>query len=110
MQGHRFRRQVPIGHYIADFACHAARLVVEVDGGQHDPQSEDEIARTQAIEGQGYRVLRFWNNDVLSNLEGVHHVLTGALAQHHPHLASPIEGEGHAKSEIMIPSPSMGEG
>jgi len=63
----RFRRQVPIGGFIADFACHAARLIVEIDGGQHDPSSESEASRTRFLEGEGYRVLRFWNNEVLDN-------------------------------------------
>jgi very-short-patch-repair endonuclease len=108
MNGFRFRRQVPIGHYIVDFACHDARLVIEIDGGQHDLESPDEIRRTRFIEREGYRVIRFWNNDVLSNLEGVYGVIIGALAQRHPHLTSPIEGEGH-ESILPVPSPSMGE-
>jgi two-component system, NtrC family, sensor kinase len=67
----RFRRRVPIGGFIADFACHAARLIVEIDGGQHDPSSESEANRTRFLEGEGYRVLRFSNNEVLDNPEGV---------------------------------------
>ena len=58
-EGHRFRRQVPIGGFIADFVCHAARLIVEIDGGQHDRSSEAEASRTRFLEAQGYRVLRF---------------------------------------------------
>jgi very-short-patch-repair endonuclease len=64
----RFRWQVPILHYFADFASHRARLVVEVDGGQHC--EEVDAVRTADIEGQGYRVIRFWNHDVLENGEG----------------------------------------
>ncbi|HWH23181.1 MAG TPA: DUF559 domain-containing protein, partial [Allosphingosinicella sp.] len=56
----RFRRQVPIRHYIADFASHRAMLVIEVDGGQHG--GEVDAARTAVIEAEGYRVIRFWNN------------------------------------------------
>src|ERR1019366_8102826 len=82
--GFSFRRQVPIGPYIADFVCQKAKLIVEVDGGQHGPSSALEIARTTFLNGQGYRVLRFWNNEVMSNLEGVHSVITGAL-----HVVSP---------------------
>src|SRR5215468_8429916 len=57
-EGYRFRRQVPIGGFIADFVCHAARLIVEIDGGQHDPSSEAEERRTRFLEAEGYRVLR----------------------------------------------------
>ena len=89
---------MPIGTYIADFASHAARLVVEVDGGQHDLSSEQEERRTRFLEGEGYRVVRFWNNDVLSNLDGVQQVIVAALGGHHPHppaspATSPIKGE-----------------
>jgi very-short-patch-repair endonuclease len=65
-----FRRQVQIGRFIVDFVSHKARLVIEMDGGQH-ADSEADVARTKFIEGEGYRVLRFWNNDVRSNIEGV---------------------------------------
>src|SRR5438132_8224031 len=60
-EGYRFRRQVPIGRFIADFVCHTARLIVEIDGGQHDLSSEEEASRTRFLEAEGYRVLRFWN-------------------------------------------------
>ncbi|HEX2580498.1 MAG TPA: endonuclease domain-containing protein [Dongiaceae bacterium] len=71
MQGFKFRRQVPLGSYIADFACHEIRLIIELDGGQHDLSSPAENKRTAFLESQGYRVLRFWNNEVMANLEGV---------------------------------------
>ena len=73
MQGTHFRRQVPIGSYIADFACMAAHLVIEVDGSQHgvsDNVVRDE-ARTRWLEAAGYRVIRFWNNDLVNNMDGV---------------------------------------
>jgi very-short-patch-repair endonuclease len=66
-----FRRQVRIGRYIADFVCHSARLVIEVDGGQHAARTEADVERTRVLEANGYRVLRFWNNDVLKNIDGV---------------------------------------
>ena len=69
--GVRFNRQVPIGPFICDFVSRGARLVVEVDGGQHGWQSDDDARRTRLIEQQGYRVIRFWNNDVLERMEGV---------------------------------------
>jgi very-short-patch-repair endonuclease len=74
--GTHFRRQVRIGRYIVDFACHATRIVIEVDGGQHDRSATDE-ERRKVIEASGYRVLRYWNNDVLSNINGVlEHILS----------------------------------
>ena len=69
LAGAKFRRQVPVGHYIADFLCADARLIVEVDGGQHSDAAD--AARTAWLEAQGFRVIHFWNNDVLSNPEGV---------------------------------------
>jgi very-short-patch-repair endonuclease len=78
--GFAFRRQVPIGPFIADFACHKAKLIIEIDGGQHDLESAREVARTEFLEREGYRVLRFWNNEVLSNLEGVHTIIGAALS------------------------------
>jgi very-short-patch-repair endonuclease len=69
--GSHFRRQALIGPFIVDFASRKAKLVIELDGGQHDLQRAADAARTRRIESAGYRVLRFWNNDVLSNLEGV---------------------------------------
>ncbi len=75
--GYHFRRQAPIGSYIADFACHSANLVIECDGGQHarDEVLEKDAARTAWLESQGYKVLRFWNNDVLANVEGVMQII-----------------------------------
>jgi very-short-patch-repair endonuclease len=66
-----FRRQAAIGPFIVDFASRKAKLVIELDGGQHDWQQAADASRTLRIEAAGYRVLRFWNNDVLGNLEGV---------------------------------------
>ncbi|MDC7784500.1 DUF559 domain-containing protein [Rhodoplanes sp. TEM] len=76
-----WRRQAPIGPYFADFACHAARLVIELDGGQHaaDANATHDVTRTAYLEAQGYRVLRFWNNDVLANVDGVLEVIATAL-------------------------------
>jgi very-short-patch-repair endonuclease len=71
LDGTHFRRQVRFGRYIADFVSHGAKLVIEVDGGQHDEQALADAARSRFIEAQGYRVLRFWNNDVLRNIDGV---------------------------------------
>ena len=83
-----FRRQATIGPYFADFACHALRLVIEIDGGQHGENASD-AARTRYLESQGYRVLRFWNNDVLNNAEGVAEVISAAIAQRVPPTPDP---------------------
>jgi very-short-patch-repair endonuclease len=87
----RFRRQVPLRHYIVDFASHRAKLVIECDGGQHNKEVDAE--RTAVIEAEGYRVIRFWNSDVLENPEGVHAIIVSAFRERHPHPASPIKGE-----------------
>jgi len=89
--GH-FRRQVPIRHYIVDFASHRAKLVIEVDGGQHD--SNVDAARTKIIEAEGYLVIRFWNSEVLGSPEGVWVVIDRALRGRHPTPTPPHRGEG----------------
>ncbi len=69
--GLNFRRQVPIGPYVADFVCLELRLIVEVDGGQHAAERDRDAARTAWLESRGYRVIRFWNNEVIENMDGV---------------------------------------
>ena len=69
--GTKFRRQVPIGPFYADFLCFSAKLVIEVDGGHHGEAQDYDARRTAFIEAQGYRIIRFWNNDVLENTDGV---------------------------------------
>jgi len=93
VDGFRFRRQVPIGPFIADFACLERRLLIEVDGGQHavDPASDAE--RTRWLESRGYCILRFWNHDVLRNTEGVLGTISLALSgPHTPHPNPPPQG------------------
>jgi very-short-patch-repair endonuclease len=68
LAGFRFRRQHPLGPYVADFFCAEAKLIIEVDGGQH---ADDGDTRTRWLESRSYRVIRFWNNEVLGNTEGV---------------------------------------
>ena len=70
MHGQKWRRQVPIGPYVADFFCPALRLIVEVDGANHVDSLADD-ARTAWLSARGYRILRFWNNEILGNLSGV---------------------------------------
>ena len=75
--GLKFKRQVPIGNYIVDFVCEEKKLVIEIDGGQHnipDNVKADEV-RTNYINSKGYRVVRFWNNDINQNIEGVYETL-----------------------------------
>ena len=82
MDGHKFRRQQAIGRFIVDFVCLERRLVVEVDGGQHgDEQAGYDCRRTTWLRLEGYRVLRFWNGDVLREPEGVVEVIRRELAE-----------------------------
>ena len=71
LDGHYFRRQVPVGRFIVDFLCKERRLVVEVDGGQHAVRHAADASRSQVLRRRGYRVIRFWNNEVLENIDGV---------------------------------------
>ncbi|MBI3286052.1 MAG: DUF559 domain-containing protein [Burkholderiales bacterium] len=80
IDGCKFRRQYVIGKYIADFACVAQKLVIELDGGQHQDQVGYDDHRTAYLQQQGWRVLRFWNNDVMENMEGVLAGIALALA------------------------------
>ena len=79
---HKWRRQMPVGPYFVDFACFADRLIIELDGGQHGSEASQayDAARTQFLEREGYRVLRFWNNDLMDNAEGVLAIIAAALA------------------------------
>ncbi len=94
IDGCRFRRQHPIGSFIADFACIEHKLVVELDGGQHQDQLEYDERRTAFLIAQGWRVLRYWNNDVMQNLEGVLADVVAALGVSLPSQPCPCEGEG----------------
>ena len=79
LDGFYFRRQVPMKHYIADFACHRAKLIIELDGGQHSERRAYDAERTTTLNGEGYRVLRFWNVEVLRELEAVVQLIREAL-------------------------------
>jgi ATP-dependent helicase HrpA/adenine-specific DNA-methyltransferase len=80
LRGLKFRRQMPIGIFIADFACVEARIVIEVDGSQHIDEAEADQLRSQAIEAAGYFVMRFWNDEVLANIDGVMAGIDGVVA------------------------------
>jgi very-short-patch-repair endonuclease len=71
LDGYKFRRQVSIGGYVADFAALEARLIIELDGGQHAERIAEDQMRTAELERFGFRVVRFWNHDVLANIDGV---------------------------------------
>lgn len=79
IDGYKFRRQQPIGPYIVDFVCLELKLIIEVDGGQHQEQVDYDDQRTRWLETEGYRVLRFWNNDILNNIDGVLQFIHSAL-------------------------------
>jgi very-short-patch-repair endonuclease len=96
-RGKRFRRQHPIGRYVVDFACPAHNLAVEIDGGQHAMNEPADMARTAEIAYRGYRVLRFWNNEVLQNLPGVLQAIQQELTRG-PTLSAPQGGEGGARA------------
>lgn len=75
IDGYKFRRQHPVGKYILDFVCLEAGLIVEVDGGQHQEGTDYDEKRTFWLEQKGFRVLRFWNNEVMNNLDAVLEVI-----------------------------------
>lgn len=79
IKGHKFRRQYVIGSYITDFACINEKLLIELDGGQHQDQMEYDAKRTEFLLAHGWRVLRFWNNDVMVNMDGVLFSIADAL-------------------------------
>ena len=103
MLGCKFRRQHPIGPYIADFACVARHVVIELDGGQHAEEQgmAHDAVRTQHLQSQGWRVLRFWNHEVLTELAAVLQVIAQALHEDpHPH-PLPHAGEGENKQGLL---------
>jgi very-short-patch-repair endonuclease len=106
LSGTKWRRQVPVGPYFADFLCFGAKLIVEADGGQHADAAEYDARRTRFLEAQGYRVIRFWNNDVLANLNGVLEQISLSLGEREGG-AKRRESEGDELSRPISPSPSQ---
>ena len=84
LDGYKFVRQEPILGYICDFVCREKRIIIEVDGGQHNESAADPI-RDERLREKGYKVLRFWNNEVLGNVEGVLTSIQAELAEGAPH-------------------------
>jgi very-short-patch-repair endonuclease len=99
ISGLKFRRQHPFGDFILDFVCLENKLVIEVDGGQHGQQSGYDENRTQKLQAAGFRVLRFWNNEVLQEIESVKEKIWLAVQelQSHPPPNLPLEGGGAGK-------------
>jgi len=90
--GAKFRRQHPIGPYIVDFCCPTLRLIVELDGGQHAEHIMADESRTRFLESRGYRVLRFWNNQVMTQLDAVFEEISKWCVDPHPSLS--LKGRG----------------
>jgi very-short-patch-repair endonuclease len=116
--GTHFRRQVPIGPYVADFACMAARLIIEVDGSQHgdDANLPRDEARTRWFASKGYRVIRFWNNDVSRSIEDVLEAIYAAVhgsrdaepaPLKHARRRRPRTSDSHAVHPTPPASPSL---
>ncbi|MDP2330904.1 MAG: DUF559 domain-containing protein [Reyranella sp.] len=101
LSGIKFRRQHPIGRYVADFACISRRLVIEVDGGHHAYQVEADARRSAAMEQEGWRVLRFWASEVVQNPEGIWAAIQGVLGDlpPPPHPTSPPSGGEEHESD-----------
>lgn len=101
--GYKFRRQQPIGKYIVDFVCLEERLIIEVDGGQHSEQMAYDSERNTWLESQGFCIFRFWNNQVLEEIESVKEIIIKALGcdSYTPHLNPPPQGgrKGWRKKE-----------
>ena len=102
--GLKFRRQHPVGRYIADFACPDRGLIIELDGGQHAREHERDVRRGRELGEYGYRVLRFWDNDVLARTQTVLEAIHEALFSSPP--PSPQRGEGEKEWRF----PQTGEG
>jgi very-short-patch-repair endonuclease len=121
LDGSHFRRQVPLGPYVADFACMAAKLIIELDGSQHaeDKNKLKDDERTRWLAAEGYRVIRFWNNDIVENIDGVLETIykaiygsrdfqTTTLKHKRRRRAIPPDGHPTPARFARRPSPSRG--
>jgi very-short-patch-repair endonuclease len=103
IDGHKTARRQPIDNYICDFVCRERLIVIEVDGGQHSDSAKDAI-RDRRLAAEGYRVLRFWNNDVLGNIEGVLTVIQAELSTQQPLTPTLSPHEREEGEEASTPS------
>ncbi len=115
--GLKFKRQEPMGRYIVDFVCHESKLIIELDGGQHADQVLADTLRTRFLESRGYHVLRFWNDEVLKNMEVVLEVVLSQASLRRQHSPSPQplsrQGRGASRSRrasATVPLPPGGGG
>ena len=106
LEGFRFRRQVPLGPFIADFACHSARMIIEVDGRQHGIRVGHDERRTKWLQQFGWRVLRYWNVDVLREPENVLEMIRLALIDPPPQ-PSPARGRESFFRPLVTPHPDF---
>jgi very-short-patch-repair endonuclease len=101
IDGHKFVRQQPVGRYVVDFICREKRLIIEVDGSQHAESSRD-LVRDRWLRAHNYKILRFWNNDIMSNMDGVLETIADALRVEAPPHPVPASGGNR-------PLPASGE-
>jgi len=106
LAGYKFRRQAPIGKYIVDFVCFEKKLIVELDGGQHASQEQQDEIRTRWLQSQGYRVIRFWNNEALACTDGIFQLIQEALESDvvppdPPPQSSPTRGEEQTSNSTL---------
>jgi len=99
LEGIKFRLQHIIQGYIVDFVCLNKKLIIELDGGQHATQQTYDNKRTQRLEKEGFQVLRVWNNDVLSNMEGVWNIISHTINTSHPPLRGTLSHKGRGKDK-----------
>ncbi|MDD5217091.1 MAG: DUF559 domain-containing protein [Candidatus Omnitrophica bacterium] len=104
IDGCKFRRQSPIGKYVVDFVCFPKKLIIELDGGQHNAEKQNDRVRDAWLKGQGFQVLRFWNHDVMRNCEGILQEIVKQLSGPPP-WSSPARGGG----KRVMNNPARGE-
>ena len=98
----KFRRQLPLGHYIADFCCLEKRLVIELDGSQHAETRHRDEQRTKFLEREGFKIIRIWNHEVLSDLESVLELIRQTLNRPPSPQPSPLKGEGVLRQTLSV--------
>ncbi len=107
LSGMKFRRQHPVGCFIVDFCCVEGGLIVEVDGGQHADRVEEDRGRTEFLQSHGYRVLRFWDHEVLNDLDAVLQMIATTVSVPHP---SPLPASWEREQENASPLPPLPSG